>query len=53
MKHNRRLRAEYSDIIQPIQMSKYYVYVYCTCSMIAVRKFKYSMDMLNSGRSNN
>ena len=53
MKRNRRLRAEYSEIIQPIQISKYYIYVYCTRSMIAVRKFKYSIDMLNSGRSNN
>lgn len=51
MKHNSRvgLRTEYSEIIQPIQISKYYTYAYCTCSVIAVHKFKYSTNMLNSG----
>lgn len=53
MKRNRRLRTEYSEIIQPIQISKYYTYAYCTCSVIAVHKFKYSTNMLNSGRCNN
>ena len=46
MKHNRRLRTEYSEIIQPIQISKCYMYAYCTFPVIAVHTFKYSTNML-------
>lgn len=53
MKHNRRLRTEYSEIIQPIQNSKYYTHAYCTCSVIAVHKFKSSTNMLDSGKCDN
>lgn len=53
MKYNRRLRTEYSKIIQPIQIPKYRVYVYCTHLMIALCDIKYYMDLLNSGKTNN
>lgn len=53
MKHNRRLRTEYSEIIQPIQNSKYYTHAYCTCSVIAVHTFKSSTNMLDSGKCDN
>lgn len=41
MEHNRRLRAEYSEIIQPIQIPKYWVQVRYTCLMTAVSEIKY------------